>query len=172
MEYYVKSYASHAAPATEGTGLGYTEESQSLKIYFEELSFHCDGRLSRTEEAELADRIRQGDMQARDRLVRSNLPFVVTVAKRFQRRGLGLDDLIGAGGAASMHAARRPIREPHLSAGQVVRVAEGHRNGHDPLQHARLLASILAQSGPVIALGPDPDDLRDGDDWRRDPAYL
>lgn len=107
MEYYVKSYASHASSATEGTGLGYTEESQSLKIYFEELSFHCDGRLSRHEEAALAERIRQGDMQARDHLVRANLPFVVTVAKRYQRRGLGLDDLIGAGNMGLITAAER-----------------------------------------------------------------
>ncbi len=43
--------------------------------------------LSREQEAELAARIREGDIQARNELVQANLRFVVDVAKQYQDCG-------------------------------------------------------------------------------------
>lgn len=63
--------------------------------------------LNADEEAELARRIRQGDQQALDKLTRSNLRFVVSVAKQYQNQGLSLSDLINEGNVGLMKAAKR-----------------------------------------------------------------
>ncbi|MBK8558197.1 MAG: RNA polymerase sigma factor RpoD/SigA [Lewinellaceae bacterium] len=59
------------------------------------------------EEAELARRIRDGDQEALDKLTKSNLRFVVSVAKQYQNQGLSLSDLINEGNVGLMKAARR-----------------------------------------------------------------
>jgi len=53
--------------------------------------------LTAKEEVELAQRIEQGDKAARDRMINSNLRLVVSVARRYQNRGLSLIDLIQEG---------------------------------------------------------------------------
>lgn len=59
------------------------------------------------EEVELARRIKQGDGEALHKLVRSNLRFVVSVAKKYQGQGLTLSDLINEGNYGLMKAASR-----------------------------------------------------------------
>ncbi|MDX1579840.1 MAG: RNA polymerase sigma factor RpoD/SigA [Gemmatimonadota bacterium] len=63
--------------------------------------------LSREEEIELARRIREGDEGARHRLVSANLRFVVSVAKRYQYRGVPLADLVNEGNIGLLKAAER-----------------------------------------------------------------
>ena len=82
-----------------------TEEGSTLRLYFDDI---VDSKpLSREEEVALAERIQEGDLQARDVLVQANLRFVIDVAKNYQNRGLSFADLISAGNLGLMTAAER-----------------------------------------------------------------
>jgi RNA polymerase primary sigma factor len=59
------------------------------------------------EETELALRVKQGDEGALERLIRSNLRFVVSCAKQYQNQGLSLPDLINEGNLGLIKAAQR-----------------------------------------------------------------
>lgn len=59
------------------------------------------------EETELASRIQRGDKAARERLVRANLRFVVSVAKQYQNYGYELPDLIAEGNIGLIKAAEK-----------------------------------------------------------------
>jgi RNA polymerase primary sigma factor len=63
--------------------------------------------ISREDEARLAVEIRAGDEEATNKLVRANLRFVVSVAKKYQNQGVSLSDLINEGNLGLMRAAKR-----------------------------------------------------------------
>ena len=63
--------------------------------------------LKPVEEIALARRIRSGDQDALQELVKRNLRFVISVAKKYQNRGMALTDLIGEGNLGLMTAARK-----------------------------------------------------------------
>ncbi len=78
-------------------------ETQSVEIYFNEI-----GKLqliSTEEEILLAKKIKQGDSAALDKLTKTNLRFVVSVAKKYQNHGLPLSDLISEGNIGLIRAA-------------------------------------------------------------------
>ena len=60
--------------------------------------------LSASEEQDLAIRVGQGDVQARDRMVRANLRLVVNIARGYTGKGLGLQDLIEEGNLGLLRA--------------------------------------------------------------------
>jgi RNA polymerase primary sigma factor len=55
----------------------------------------------------LAQQIRKGDQECLDKLVRSNLRFVVSVAKKYQNQGVSLSDLINEGNLGLIRAAHK-----------------------------------------------------------------
>jgi RNA polymerase primary sigma factor len=63
--------------------------------------------LDRAREYELAVRSRAGDVSAREELIKANLRFVVTVAKRYVGNGVALEDLINEGNLGLVMAASR-----------------------------------------------------------------
>ena len=60
--------------------------------------------LNAQEEKQLANRIREGDSAARDRMVRANLRLVVNIARSYTGKGLGLQDLIEEGNLGLLRA--------------------------------------------------------------------
>jgi RNA polymerase primary sigma factor len=74
--------------------------SEGLSHYLRHLGDHS--QLTREQEYELAGRARKGDESARQLLAKSNLAFVVAVAKKFSNRGARLDDLIQEGNVGLM----------------------------------------------------------------------
>jgi RNA polymerase primary sigma factor len=80
-------------------------EEDSLGYYLKQISKHKT--LSAPEEAKTAKRIRKGDRNAFDKLVKCNLRFVVSVSRNYQNQGLPLGDLINEGNVGLMRAAKR-----------------------------------------------------------------
>ena len=80
-------------------------ESASLDKYLQEIG--REDLISVDREVELAGRIRNGDRAALEELVRSNLRFVVSVAKQYQNQGLSLPDLINEGNLGLIKAAEK-----------------------------------------------------------------
>src|SRR5512147_3331573 len=63
--------------------------------------------LTTPQEIAIAKLVRQGDPEAMHELVKRNLRFVISVAKKYQNRGLPLTDLIGEGNVGLLTAARK-----------------------------------------------------------------
>jgi RNA polymerase primary sigma factor len=82
-----------------------TRESESLDKYLTEIG-KVDLITSEVE-VELAQRIREGDQIALEKLTKANLRFVVSVAKQYQNNGLTLGDLINEGNLGLIKAAKR-----------------------------------------------------------------
>ncbi|MEM5853421.1 MAG: sigma-70 family RNA polymerase sigma factor [Candidatus Aenigmatarchaeota archaeon] len=77
-------------------------ERRSLEIYMKELA--NSKPLAPEEELELLIRAKKGDEKARERIIISNLRFVITVAKDYISAGMPLEDLISAGNLGLMKA--------------------------------------------------------------------
>ncbi len=63
--------------------------------------------LSQLQETAIARRVQAGDDEAMQELVTRNLRFVISVAKKYQNRGMALTDLIGEGNIGLMTAAKK-----------------------------------------------------------------
>jgi RNA polymerase primary sigma factor len=80
-------------------------ESQSLDKYLQEIG-KVD-LVTPQEEIDLARRIKKGDQKALEKLTKSNLRFVVSIAKQYQNQGLSLGDLINEGNLGLIKATKR-----------------------------------------------------------------
>jgi RNA polymerase primary sigma factor len=80
-------------------------DEDSINRYFHDINKFP--MISAEEEVELSIRIRNGDTDALQKLVRSNLRFVVSVAKQYQNQGLSFPDLINEGNLGLVKAANR-----------------------------------------------------------------
>ncbi len=80
-------------------------ESASLDKYLQEIG--REELITADEEVILAKKIRDGDQAALEKLTKSNLRFVVSVAKQYQNQGLSLPDLINEGNLGLIKAAKR-----------------------------------------------------------------
>jgi RNA polymerase primary sigma factor len=84
----------------------YTDlDSLSLRRYLQDIS--KVKLLSSEKEEKLCMRIREGDREAMNTLIKANLRFVVSVSKQYQNRGLSLQDLINEGNLGLLKAAGR-----------------------------------------------------------------
>ena len=131
-----------------------TTRSETLDKYLQDIS--RQPMISVNEEVELAQRIRQGDRAALEKLTCANLRFVVSVAKQYQNQGLSLSDLINEGNIGLLKAAEKFdetrgfkfisyavwwIRQSILQA-----LAEQSRNIRLPLNQVGLLNKISKES--------------------------
>ena len=80
-------------------------DSASLDKYLQEIG--REDLITAEDEVELAQKIKQGDTKALDKLVKANLRFVVSVSKQYQNQGLTLPDLINEGNLGLIKAAQR-----------------------------------------------------------------
>jgi RNA polymerase primary sigma factor len=163
------AFTSRGGPARQG----------SLDQYLKEISQYP--LIDRAEEARLAVAIRDGDGDALDKLVRSNLRFVVSVAKKYQNQGVPLSDLINEGNMGLIRAAHKFdeskgikfisyavwwIRQAILQA-----LAEQSRIVRVPLNRAGALHRIGKRSSALLQeLGREPtaDELARDLDMPRD----
>lgn len=101
----MSSTTKRSADRTKRRATSPDESSSALGRYLAEV-----GRaplLTREEEAGYASRARAGDRDAVDALVRANLRFVVSLAMRYRRPDVPLDDLINEGNLGLIRAAER-----------------------------------------------------------------
>jgi RNA polymerase primary sigma factor len=115
--------------------------------------------LSAAEERELAERIAEGDSRARERLARSNLRLVVTIARKYNSRRMGLDDLIEEGNLGLLRAVESydPTRGTRFSTYAAFWIKQSIRRG-------------LLNSEPTIRLPAYAAQMMG--EWRRETARL
>ncbi len=142
-----------------------SHDEGSLDLYLKDISAYP--LISREEEVALAQRIHLSDQEALDKLVRSNLRFVVSVAKKYQNQGVSLSDLINEGNLGLIRAAHKFdetkgikfisyavwwIRQAILQA-----LAEQSRIVRVPLNRAGTLHRIGKRANALLQeLGRDP----------------
>ena len=81
------------------------EHLDEIDLYFDEIKKYKP--LTRKEENILAKQIQNGDENALNKLVRSNLKFVVNIAKMYRKSGVPFSDLISEGNVGLMRAAKK-----------------------------------------------------------------
>lgn len=136
-----------------------------LDLYLDDVSRH--DLLDPEEEERIARRARAGDDRALERLVRANLRFVISVAKKYRNRGVAFEDLIQEGNVGLVKAAKKfdPdqgvkfisyavwwIRQSILSA-----LARHSRSVRLPLNRATEMSRMVRSRGELRQeLGRDP----------------
>ena len=120
------------------------EEQSALDQYLRDVSRH--ELITPDREKELGARAQKGDEEAIQELARANLRFVISVAKKYQNRGVSLTDLIQEGNVGLVTAARKFDPEQgvkFISLRRVVDPAGDSRGAREP----RPCGSRAAQPG-------------------------
>jgi RNA polymerase primary sigma factor len=114
LETYLESHAielsddcgrSTAEPTTFRNGELAAATTDALQLFLNEIRRYP--LLTAAEEVELAKRIEQGDLEAKERMINSNLRLVVSIAKKYQGQELSLLDLIQEGIFGLIRAAEK-----------------------------------------------------------------
>ena len=123
--------------------------------------------LTYEEEYDLALKAKNGDKKARERLIHSNLRFVVSVAKKFRGQGIPLEDLINEGNIGLMTAVDKfePEKGYHFISYAVwwVRqailkaLAEQSRPVRLPLNRSNELIQIVRAKNELLKSGENSD---------------
>ena len=143
--------------ATPAVTRNYRDHEDSLSSYLQQIS--RTGRLTREEEVVLGRRIQKGDHGALQKMVESNLRFVVKVANKYKGCGIFLLDLINEGNIGLMQAAEKfdPERGVRFITYAVWWIEQGIRQAMAgqcgivrlPLNRARILYQITKKSNQL-----------------------
>lgn len=79
----------------ENIQIGCNDFADSVKLYFQDLKKYHP--ISRESERELLSKAKNGDINARNKIIESNLRFVFDTAKKFKGQGVDISDLIYEG---------------------------------------------------------------------------
>ena len=89
-------------PPPQPVSLSYETTTDALQLFLREAGRHA--LLTAAQEVELAKKVERGDMQAKQRMIQSNLRLVVSIAKNYRNQGLPFLDLIQEGTLGLMRA--------------------------------------------------------------------
>ena len=105
----IRAFRGTAMPATTASQKedvkAQNRRRTALELYLKDIAYNT--LLTPQQEFDLAVRIRSGDRKSLEKMVESNLRFVITIAKEYQGRGLPLEDLIAEGNVGLVRAATR-----------------------------------------------------------------
>ncbi len=157
------------------------EDENILSMYLKEIN--RIPLLTRDEENDLAKKAVDGDEYARNRMIESNLRFVVNVAKKYQNQGLPLIDLINEGNIGLMNAIEKYdvergyhfisyavwwIRQAILKS-----ICEKSRTVRLPLNRANELLQIQKMQRKLLyENGEDPTSIEIGSELQMDPQLI
>ena len=139
--------------------------SDSVTLYLKQISRYP--LLTPEEEKELARRIEQNDEEARQEMINANLRLVVSIAKKYQNRGLSLLDLIQEGNLGLLRAVEKfdyrrgckfsTYATPWILQSVTRAINDQGSNIRIPIHRAETIAQIKKkQNGLQVKLGRDP----------------
>ena len=126
-----------------------SSEESLLESYIQEIA--SAKPLSDEEEARLAELIKQGDAKAKDKLVKANLKFVVSIARQYATASVSILDLVNEGNIAMIKAADNfnpsyGKRFSSYAAGHIRRAIEAFLPQQDPKFDRAKLESLSEQT--------------------------
>jgi RNA polymerase primary sigma factor len=150
-----------------------TGNDDPLALYLRELDNFVP--ISREEEDEIAQKAISGDSHAREKLIKSNLRFVVNIAKRYQGKGLHLNDLISEGNLGLVTATEHfdPGKGYHFITYAVWWIRQAILKAiYDKSRMIRLPVNRVAELIQIEKAGKGDAQLKTGDEIKRVASQL